>query len=545
MLALLLLVTLVQLATAVGVSGLVSELFRHLMAAEAPARGLSTMLAGAVALTAGTELVRRLLTEALGLDYARDVRLALFERLLRRPVRGTRARSRGSQLLPFVGDLTALKQWWSDGIAKGSSSAIISLGIIAWLFRINGTLGWWMAGLTLIVLALMAAIAGPYFVATRSQRTARGTLTALLSDRIAAAHSIMAMGGVQRELGQTRGRIDRMNRASIRRAGWSGAMRGLLAAFPLASIAVIVHLAMGGDRSGAAIPAHAVAGLLTLAGLLGASLADIGRALELAIPARIAGHRLRARMDEIDPIVVDTRGAAQRKRAVLALDGLALATRAQGFSTRLGTGDVVQLEGPHAGLLIEVLAGMLGPASGQVLVCGRSATGLGQRQRRQWLGVAAPWVPLLQDGLEANLLMRMRRGAGREELPGLLQALHLAHLLDDKGLLLAQRLRDEGDGLEPRDKAAIRLIRALIGQPRLLLLDRSTRDLDAGQIAGLGGLLQGWPGVIVLAGESPEITALASRRWTVSGSRITETIPSSGEDRHVAAIHPLHPVGRA
>lgn len=546
MLALLLLVTLVQLATALGVAGLVSELFRHLMAAEVPARGLSAMLAGAVAITAGTELVRRLLTEALGLDYARDVRLALFERLLRRPVRGTRARSRGSQLLPFVGDLTALKQWWSDGIARGSSSAIISLGIIAWLFSINGTLGWWMAGLTLIVLALMAAMAGPYFVATRSQRTARGTLTALLSDRIAAAHSIMAMGGVQRELGQTRARIGRMNRASIRRAGWSGAMRGLLAAFPLASIAAIVHLAMGGDRSAGTIPAHAVAGLLTLAGLLGASLADIGRALELAIPARIAGHRLRARMDEIDPIVADAKGAAQRERAVLALDGLALATRAQGFSTRLRAGDVVQLEGPHAGLLIEVLAGMLGPASGQVLICGRSAAGLGQRQRRQWLGVAAPWAPLLQDGLEDNLLLRMRRGAGREELPGLLQALHLAHLLDDQGQVIAQRLRDEeGDGLELRDKAAIRLTRALIGQPRLLLLDRSTRELDAGQIAGLRGLLQGWPGVIVLAGESPEITALATRRWTVSGSRITETISNPGEDRHVAAIHPLHPAGRA
>jgi ABC-type iron transport system FetAB ATPase subunit len=250
-------------------------------------------------------------------------------------------------------------------------------------------------------------------------------------------------------------------------------------------------------------------------------------------------------MDEIDPIVVDARGAAQRKRAVLALDGLALATRAQGFSTRLRAGDVVQLEGPHAGLLIEVLAGMLGPASGQVLVSGRSATGLGQRQRRQWLGVAAPWAPLLQDGLEDNLLVRMRRGAGREELPGLLQAFHLAHLLDDQGQLLAQRLREEGDGLEPRDKAAIRLIRVLIGQPRLLLLDRSTRDLDAGQIAGLRGLLKGWPGVIVLAGESPEITALATRRWTVSGSHITETMPTSGEDRHVAAIHPLHPAGRA
>ena len=510
------------------------------IAGEAAGRQLVWLLGGAIALTALAEFCRRLLTEALGLDYARDVRLALFERLLRRPTRDGRTRSRGSQLLPFVGDLTALRQWWSDGIARGSSSLLIVIGVIGWLFRIDSVLGWWMAGLTVVILAGMAAIAGPYFQATRRQRATRGVLTALISDRIGAAHSVMAMGGLQRELSQTSSRIDRMNRASMQRARWSGAMRGMVAAFPMAAALVLLHLAGGGERSNG-IAVHEIAGLLTLSGMLGGSVADIGRAIELAIPAQIAGRRLKARLAEITPITADAKDVAERKRAILSLSGLALAARAGGFSTTVGKGEIIAVDGLHAGLLIEVLAGMQSPMQGQARISGRPAAGLGQRQRRQWQGIATLWVPVLQDSLAANLLFRMRRGAGDVQLPRLMQALGLAHLLDAEGQVSERRLRDEGGALEPRDLAAVRLVRALIGQPRLLLIDRATPDLDAAQIAGLVQLLRDWPGVVVIAAERAELRALATRCWTVAGGAIHET----GVNSNVVAVHPLHPVREA
>ncbi len=538
---LLLLVTLVQLATSLGVAALVSELFRHLLAGQSTSGSLAWLMAGAIAITAGAEIARRTLTEMLGLDYARDVRLALFERLLRRPLRNGRTRSKGSQLLPFVGDLTALRQWWSDGIARGGSSAIIVIGISLWIFRIDAGLGWWMAGLTLLTLAIMAAIAGPYFSATRDQRAARGTLTALLSDRIGAAHTVMAMGGVQRELGQTRNRIERMNRASLRRAIWSGSMRGLIAAFPLAGVLVLANLATGRNGTPAMIAPHDVAGLLTLSGMLGGMLADIGRALELAIPAQIAGRRLHARMEEIVPITPAENGDRNDRKSLLALEDLALASPAEGFSARLARGEIVAVDGPHAGLLIEVLAGMQRPARGEARLCGLPAIGLGQRRRRQWLGIAAAWTPLLQDGLAENLLFRMRRGSGAADMPALMQILGLDHLLDDSGQVLPQRLRDEGGSLDPRDKAAIRLVRAMIARPRVLLLHRASLDLDQSQVLGLRGLLKGWPGVVVLATERAELTALATRTWSVDGGRITQIAREEEEIPHVAAIHALRP----
>ena len=48
------------------------------------------------------EFLRRWLTESLGLDYAKDVRMALFERLIRKPYIGGKVRSRGNVLPPII-----------------------------------------------------------------------------------------------------------------------------------------------------------------------------------------------------------------------------------------------------------------------------------------------------------------------------------------------------------------------------------------------------------------------------------------------------------
>ncbi|WP_284123977.1 ABC transporter ATP-binding protein [Parerythrobacter aestuarii] len=534
LLAFLLLVSMAQLGTAVAAAGMVGELFRRMIAGEPAADGLSAILAGAIVVTACTEFGRRRLTEALGLDYAKSVRLALFERLIRRPVRGSRPRSKGSQLLPFVGDLTALRLWWADGMARGSSSAMIALGVIAWFFSTDLTLGAWFAGGTAATLAAMALIARPYFNATRRQRSRRGAMTALISDRIGAAHTVLGMGGVRRELNQTERRIDRMNGASLARAGWSGAMRGLVAAFPFASVLVLLHLAAAGAGTGNTIM-HEFAGLLTLAGILSASIADLGRAIELAIPARIAGKRLRDRLAEVVPIERGEKTGRGKNAAIVGIDRLSLVPGSRGFTAELNPGDIVSLAGADAKGLVEVLAGLQPPPAGEVCIKGRPIIGLGQRQRRQWVGIAAPWVPLLLGQLGENLLFRMRQRDGIAELPKLMEQMGLSHLLDAGGTPIALRLQDQAHALSPADLAAIKLVRAMIGAPKLLLLDRAAQDLAPAQLTGLARIISKWRGVVVMTGEPQELGALCNRRWVISDNGIEDT----GEESNVATVHPM------
>lgn len=536
--ALLTAISLAQLALGVTAAALVSDLFRGISLGQQLAAGRPILLGGAIVLVALAELARRVTTEALGLDYARSVRLALLERMLRRPSHGSRPRSRGSELLPFVGDLTALRQWWSDGVARGSSAAFIALGLCGWIGWQHLWLGLAMGLISIGHVAMMALALRPYAAATRQQRNLRGTMTAIISDRIAAAHAIMGMGGLKREVASIDRRIAAMNRASLRRARWSGVMRGLAATVPLAGALLLLA-----NAASHGVAPHEIVGLLTLTGLLGGALADIARAAELAIPARISGERIRSRMDEIEPIRTSRGPRGDGRHRPLRLDGFRLASGHEPFDAKLAKGDVVLVEGePGAGKskVLAMVAGVQPAAAGSVRIAGREASGLGQKQRRDQVGIAARWVPLIQSSLAANLGYRLRKGAGIEQVPALMAQMGLSHLVRADGRPAALRIRDQGSGLAASVIAAVRIVRAAIGDPVLLVLDDADRDLTEGQKSGLAGLVAGWRGVVVMTSDDPGLRALANRRWSVGASGLSECGPPAKS----AEIHELAFDGR-
>ncbi|MEZ5743183.1 MAG: ABC transporter ATP-binding protein [Sphingomonadaceae bacterium] len=528
-------ISLAQLAIGVTAAMLVSDLFRAISDGQEVAVGRLVLFGGAIVLVALTELARRVTTEALGLDYARSVRLVLLERMLRRPYHGTRPRSRGSQLLPFVGDLTALRQWWSDGVARGSSAAFIALGLCGWIGWQHRWLGLAMGLMAIGYLAITALAVRPYAAATRQQRNLRGTMTAIISDRIAAAHAIIGMGGLKREVNGIDRRIEKMNRASLRRASWSGVMRGLAATVPLAG--ALLLLANAGSHG---IAPHEIVGLLTLTGLLGGALADIARAAELAIPARISGARIRSRIDEIEPIRTSREPRSDGRHRPLRLDGFRLATGHEPFDAKLAKGDVVLIDGaPGSGKskLLAMIAGVQPVAAGSIRIAGREASRLGQKRRREHVGIAARWVPLIQSSLAANLGYRLRKGTDRQGVPALMAQMGLAHLIKADGKPAELRIRDQGSGLAASVIAAVRIVRAAVGDPVLLVLDDADRDLTEDQTYGLAELVAGWRGVVVMTTDDPGLRALANHHWTVGASGISDVeLPAKSAEIHELAF---------
>jgi len=536
--ALLLAISLAQLAVGVAAASLVSDLFRVISAGLPVATERLALLGGTIVLVALAELARRLATESLGLDYARSVRLFLFERMLRRPFHGARPRSRGSELLPFVGDLTALRQWWSDGVARGSSAAFICVGLCCWIGWQYRWLGLAVGLMAVGYLAALALAARPYAAATCRQRTLRGTMTALISDRLGAAHTILGMGGLKRELNAIDRRILRMNRASIDRARWSGVIRGIAATVPLTG--ALLLLANAGSY---AIAPHEIVGLLTLTGLLGGALADIARAAELAVPARISGERLRSRIDEIEPVRTSHEPRGDARHRPLRLDGLRLGPGHEPFDAKLAKGNVVLVDGAPGvdkSRLMAMIAGLQPTAAGSIRIAGREAASLGHRHRREHIGIAARWVPLLQSSLGANLGYRLRKGGGNADLPALMARMGLAHLVKADGKPAEIRIRDQGSGLAASAIAAVRIVRAAIGDPLLLVLDDADRDLTELQVHGLAELVARWRGVVVMTTDNPELRGLASHRWTIGTSRISATGPVA----RAAEIHELALEGR-
>lgn len=488
------------------------------------------------------EFGRRWTTEALGLDFAQAVRMALFERHLRKPFRGAKERSRGNVLLPFVGDLTALRTWWADGVARGSSAIFIAASLCFYLLITEAALGLAMIALCIGSVALIALCSRPYAKATQKQRQARGMMTGLISDRIAAAHTVYAMGGLQREINLVKAKIGTMNSASLQRARWSGGMRAIAAVAPLSGT-FFALLVVGSVTSTDATSGQGVVGSLLFVGLLGACIADVVRANELAIPGRIAHKRVQDRLSEIVPLRVGDTGRAM---AIGDKTGIPLAFRnlreigwSKGFSTEAVDGQIILIEG-QSGIdvttLLSLVVGIQRPLSGRVKVLGYTSHRLPQKVRRESIGFASRATPLLQTSLARNLLYRLRNPAKQAEVVELMKVTGLGDFVTDQGTISRKMVRDGGADWPQAELNAIKLVRALAGTPQILVLDDVLDRLAEGAVERLVNILSNWPGLVVLATSRAEFRAIASRRWLLSENGVTEFTAASGAKGNIITL---------
>lgn len=514
--ALLFALSVAQLVAGLAVAGQIGSLFQSLGSDRGIDSAALTFLLCLALPVFLSEVGRRWTTEALGLDFARSVRMALFEHMLRRPAAGQEKRSRGGQILPFVGDLSALRLWWSDGIARGSSAGLIALGVCGWLLVLDWQAGIAIALLLAASLLVMLASVRPFARAVKTQRQRRGGLVALISDRVAEPGAVHALGGLRRELSLATKRNRRMDTASLRRASWSGLMRGTTGSFSV--IAVAVLLAIAGNRN---LELHSLVEIMAMTGILAGALSDIGRAVELAVPARIARAQIAARF--ADGARLPATAARVRKSAgntLLELQGFALDQNGPLFSTKVRRGDVVLVDcanGVSTRELFTSLSGLSDPACGNVMQSGRPATGLSQRRRRERIGIAAPWLPLLRGDVLSNAEYRLRGDSG-PELPEIAEALLISELMAANPVVQAGE-----SSISPHEIAGLRLLRAVAGQPALLLLEDADRDLMPEQISALAGIIGQWRGAVILTAGSELIRSKANRVWSLTRGHITET----------------------
>lgn len=146
----------------------------------------------------------------------------------------------------------------------------------------------------------------------------------------------------------------------------------------------------------------------------------------------------------------------------------------------LEAGKLTALVGPSGAVkttAADVLLRLFELDSGAILLDGQELGGLNTAAVRREFGVVETEGAIFRGSIADNLRYR-RPEATDEEVRGAADAAGLANALERLPLGLATEVGEGGVGLSAGERQRLQIARALAGQPRVLILDEATANLD-------------------------------------------------------------------
>jgi putative ABC transport system ATP-binding protein len=213
-----------------------------------------------------------------------------------------------------------------------------------------------------------------------------------------------------------------------------------------------------------------------------------------------------------------------------------------GVSMTVEAGEMVALYGPSGSgktTLLLMVAALLAPTSGEVLVNGRDVSSLSEREashfRLREMGFVRQNFDLLP-GVSAvdNTVLKLLKDTPWKEAHA-----HVRPLLERLGL--GERLNHRSETLSMGERQRVMIARALSTEPKLLLADEPTGSLDTQRGREVLDLLRELcreQGVaIVLVSHDPQAAAYADRVLALRDGKLADYDPNEGP----AHPHPPHP----
>jgi ATP-binding cassette, subfamily B, bacterial len=469
----------------------------------------------------------RVVAEAFGQDYTHIVRMKLYDRLGSLMPRDLQDRSRGGHLLRFIGDLSALRQWVSLGLARLCVASITTVVSLLALSIINLALAVTISVVLVMTSAAAFAMGHKLRGAARETRRRRARLAGDISERIALMSVVLMFSQIRRERGRVERRSSDLRDAMIGRARVIGALRGVTEAATGISVAAILAVGAYEINQGRATLGAIVAATSVL-GMLMPALRDLSRSYEYWHSYRVALDRISAFLGTRPsvepgasaPVLPDGPGS-------IAFKNVAFEKVLDGINVTAESGSVVAIVGPNGAgksTLLALIARLIEPTSGQVLFDGNDLRRFRASSVRATIGVVSPDLPLMRGTIGRNIRYRCPR-ATEDEVRRVNALCGVDEILDEIPGGMEARVAEGGVNLSPGQRQRIALARALLGAPRLLLLDEVDANMDPESARLIDRVLKAYQGTVIFVSHRPHQVAQADVIWHIADGSITEQGP--------------------
>ncbi|MEM0922409.1 MAG: hypothetical protein AAGI13_05150 [Pseudomonadota bacterium] len=433
---------------------------------------LIALLLGLGALSLVVRAIGRAEAERFGLGYVAICRVRLLKAIVRNGGEGGR---HGLAMTRMITDLSSLKGWVGIGIAGGATHAamltVLAVGAGSLSSSILLALGL-AAGLSALI---ALAVFRPLRRRIRQVRSRRGGLAGRVGEALLTAPTIRSFGGLDREKGHVYRLSERLSRA----AAWRYFYASLLRHGPdLGFIAGFAFLGLAALQAPEAALSSLAPGLLILTAATGA-LRALARCLEYWLSYEEGRRRLTELLAEAGPSAEpwQSEGAL-----AVTLDKARIGPSDKRVSLEIPAGAVVEIAAAaEATAFLRTIAGLDRAASGRIRLT--DADGLVRNAARvsRAAALVAPEVPLRRGSLASNLQAGMAGGERGERVDRIAEIARLCDLWNqdlDPATALATQIPEAGRGLPASIAARIRLARAVLSEPGILILDDPIFEID-------------------------------------------------------------------